>query len=114
MSLRTFAMMLVSLSSLLVAASSKEVEIPRSAYKDIYKYYAIEVSEKAKIYTLTYKRLSHNTMSFGRLELHCALRQVREMGQSNLSVKHIQNNPQAWYAPRIGTFQSDALAYLCH
>lgn len=102
------------LSSTLFGASAKEVEIPRSAYKDIYKYYVIEITPKANVRSLTYKRLSYDTMVFGRLELDCAKRCVREVGQSSLSAKHIQNNPQAWYTPRIGTFQADALAYLCH
>ncbi len=112
---------LVSLASLLLALSanaatkkSQETEIPRTAYKDIYKYYILEASKNATIYQVTYKRLGYDTILYGKVEINCPSKYIRSMGTSVKSVKEINTaNPTQWTRPTIGSIELDLITYVC-
>lgn len=95
------------------ASKTKEVEIPRTAYKDIYKYYVIEESKKNTNFILTYKRLSYDTTLYGKVEINCPSKVIRSLGTSIKSVKTISDSPTQWAQAKIGTIESDMITYVC-
>ena len=96
------------------ASKTKEVEIPRTAYKDIYKYYVIEESKKNTNFILTYKRLSYDTILYGKVEINCPSKVIRSLGTSVKSPKAIDSeNPTQWIQATIGTIESDMITYVC-
>lgn len=96
------------------ASKTKEIEIPRTAYKDQYKYYVLEESKKNTLFTLTYKRVGFDNFSFGKVEVNCPSRVIRSLGTSVTSVKSINTaNPSQWSQARIGAIESDMIAYIC-
>lgn len=96
------------------ASKIKEVEIPRSVYKDIYKYYVVEESKKNTNFILTYKRLSYDTMLYGKVEINCPSKVIRSLGTSIKSVKAINSDtPTQWAQARIGSIESDMITYVC-
>jgi len=94
-------------------SKSQEVEIPRTAYKDIYKYYVLEEGRQATISTITLRRQSFDTIVYIKAEVNCPSRYIRQVGSSTRSVRDIQNNPTQWYQPTIGTAEFDIITYLC-
>jgi len=111
---------LVSLASLLMVLSAnaatraQETEIPRTAYKDIYKYYILEVTRNATIYQVTYKRLGYDTILYGKVEINCPSKYIRSMGTNVRSVKDINTaNPTQWTRPTIGSIELDLITYVC-
>ncbi len=99
---------------LYAATPSSEVEIPRTAYKDIYKYFLLEKTKKTSHFEITYKRSNFDSIVYAKMEINCALRQVHEIGQSALSVKKIPYTPtNTWFTPRITSFQADLMNFVC-
>ena len=104
-----------ALSLLYALTPISEVEIPRTAYKSPYKFYLLEKTKKINTYEATYKCIGSDSLWFGKLEINCELRLVREVGESLASVKKITNNPsRAWYMPVITSFQADMMHFVCH
>ncbi|WP_041956403.1 hypothetical protein [Sulfurospirillum arsenophilum] len=92
---------------------SQEIEIPRTAYKDIYKYYVLEEGRQATISSITLRRQSFDTIVYIKAEVNCPSRYIRQVGSSTRSAREIQNNPTQWYQPTIGTVELDIITYLC-
>lgn len=96
------------------AAKPQENEVPRTVYKDIYKYYILEANKNATNFEVTYKRASFDSISYGKVQVNCAARYIKEVGASVRSPKEIAANPNAqWYQPAIGTIQFDMINYVC-
>lgn len=114
MVLKFFILLMGASFYLYGATPSGEVEIPRTAYKDIYKYYLLEKSKKSSHLEVTYKRSSVDSILYGKIEINCTIHQVHETGQSLLSVKKIPYTPtNKWYTPRISSFQADIMNFVC-
>ncbi len=95
-------------------SKTKEVEIPRTAYKDIYKYYVVEESKKNTTFILTYKRVSYSAILYGKVEINCPSRVIRSLGTSVKSPRAIMSeNPTQWMQAPIGTIESDMITYVC-
>lgn len=92
---------------------SQEIEIPRTAYKDIYKYYVLEEGRQATISSITLRRQSFDTIVYIKAEVNCPSRYIRQVGSSTRSAREIQSNPTQWYQPTIGTVELDIITYLC-
>jgi len=115
------AKIFISLASLLwvlganaATSQTQETEIPRTAYKDIYKYYILETNKNATIYQVTYKRLGYDTILYGKVEVNCPSKYIRSMGTSVRSVKDIStDNPTPWTRPTIGSIELDLITYVC-
>lgn len=96
------------------ASATKEVEIPRSAYKDMYKYYVLEESKKANNFQMTYKRVGQTSFDYGIVEINCAGKVIRLLGAATKSARDISTaNPGQWIKPAIGSIESDMIAYVC-
>jgi hypothetical protein len=108
---RIGAIFLITISAY---GASKEVEIPRTSYKNLYKFYVVEESKKNTNFVLSYKRLGYDTILFGKVEVNCPSKVIRSLGTSIKSVKDINTeNPTQWVKPTIGTIESDMISYLC-
>jgi hypothetical protein len=94
-------------------SKSQEIEIPRTAYKDIYKYYVLEEGKQATNSTITLRRQSFDTIVYIKAEINCPSRYIRQIGSSTRSAREIQNNPTQWYQPTIGTVELDIITYVC-
>ncbi len=96
------------------APKTKEVEVPRTAYQDIYKYYVLEESKKATNFQVIYKRVGASSFDYGIVEINCAGKVIRLLGKSVKSVRDINtDNPSPWIAPPLRTIESDMIAYVC-
>ncbi|MCD8543492.1 MAG: hypothetical protein LRY52_01120 [Sulfurospirillum cavolei] len=96
------------------AASKKEIEIPRTVQKDIYKYYVLEENKKATIFQVTYKRVGTNSFDYGKVEINCPSKVIRLLGKSVKSVQDISTStPGQWVKPAISTIESDMITYVC-
>ncbi|AFL67678.1 hypothetical protein [Sulfurospirillum barnesii] len=96
------------------AGRNNEVEVPRTAYKDPFKYYILSNTKQATIQQVTIKRLSYDTILYIKVEINCASRILREMGHNINSAKAISTNaPTQWYQPTIGSAQADIVTYIC-
>jgi hypothetical protein len=95
-------------------AKSKEVEIPRTAYKDLYKYYVVEESKKNTNMQLIYKRVGQTSFDYGIVEINCAGKVLRLLGTTTKSVRDISTaNPGPWSKAAIGSIEADMIAYTC-
>lgn len=93
---------------------SQEIEIPRTAYQDIYKYYVLEEGKQATVNFITLRRQSFDTIVYIRAEVNCPSRYIRQIGSSTRSARNIQaDNPSQWYQPTIGTVELDIITYVC-
>ena len=104
--------------ALLITASaygaSKEVEIPRTSYKNLYKFYVVAESKQNTNFLLTYKRLGYDTILYGIVEANCPSRVIRSLGTSVDSVRTINtSNPTQWIKPTFGTIELDMMTYFC-
>ena len=114
MILKFFALVMGASFYLYGATPSNEMEIPRTAYKDIYKYSLLEKTKKVSHFEATYERSSFDSILYGKIEINCTVRQVHEIGQSTLSAKKIPYTPtNKWYTPRITSFQADIMNFVC-
>ena len=108
-----FLMLSLVFFSLSVSAKTKEVEVPRSAYQDTYKYYVVEESKSTTNMRLTYKRVGATAFDYGIIEANCPSKVMRLLG-TGLNVKGISTaNPSQWVQPRIGTIEYDMMSYVC-
>lgn len=93
---------------------SQEIEIPRTAYKDIYKYYVLEEGKQATISSITLRRQSFDSIVYIKAEVNCPSRYIRQVGSSTRSAKEIRATaPTQWIQPTIGTAEWDIVAYTC-
>ncbi|MDD3343471.1 MAG: hypothetical protein PHR87_07855 [Sulfurospirillaceae bacterium] len=97
----------------LTSLVAQEVEIPRTAYQDIYKYYVLEVSKKANTQEITYRRQSHDAILFGKSEINCQQHAIRLLG-TGASSKTISSTPSQWFRPPIRAVESDMINFVCH
>jgi len=96
------------------AASKKEIEIPRTVQKDLYKYYILEESKKATIFQVTYKRVGISSFDYGKVEINCPSKVIRLLGKSVKSVQDINTaNPGQWVKPTLNTIEADMITYVC-
>jgi len=92
----------------------QEIEIPRTAYKDIYKYYVLEEGKQATLNYITLRRQSFDTIVYIKAEVNCPSRYIRQLGSSTRSAKEIRATaPTQWILPTIGTAEWDIVAYSC-
>lgn len=111
--IRIFVSLIIALSTYAVS-KSQDIEIPRTAYKDIYKYYLLETGKQATVNYATLRRQSFDTILYIKVEMNCPSRYFRQVGYSTQSAKNIPaNNLTEWYPPTIGTIESDIVAYIC-
>ena len=117
MSLKKYCVVLIPFLFMLNAYSAgrnSEVEVPRTAYKDPYKYYILSDTKQATIHQVSLKRLSYDTILYIKVEINCPSRVLREMGHNINSLKAIITNaPTQWYQPTIGSAQADIITYVC-
>ena len=115
--MRLFWLVTLTLSlglSAYAATITQEVEIPRTTLKDVYKYYVLEETKKNTTFIVTYKRLSSNTILYGKAEINCPSKVIRSLGQNVNSAKSIDvSNPTAWQKPTLGTIEFDMVTYVC-
>ena len=104
---------LVVLSTYSVS-KSQDIEIPRTAYQDIYKYYVLEEGRQATSSYITLRRQSFDTIVYIKAQVNCPSRYIRQIGSSTRSPKNIQpDDTQQWYLPTFGTIESDIITYVC-
>lgn len=95
-------------------SKSQEIEIPRTAYKDIYKYYVLEEGKQATLNYIILRRQSFDTIVYIKAEVNCPSRYIRTVGTSTRSAKEIRvTAPTQWTQPTIGTAEWDIVAYTC-
>ncbi|WP_263832114.1 hypothetical protein [Sulfurospirillum oryzae] len=95
-------------------SKSQEIEIPRIAYKDIYKYYVLEEGKQATTNYIILRRQSFDTILYIKAEVNCPSRYIRQLGTSTRSAREIQPaNPSQWYQPTMGTVELDIINYVC-
>ena len=94
-------------------SKSQEIEIPRTAYKDIYKYYVLEEGRQATLSTIILRRQSFDTIVYIKAEVNCPSRYIRQVGSSTRSARDIQGTQTQWYQPTIGTAEFDIVTYVC-
>ena len=104
---------LLSITALQAASKSNEVEFPRTAYQDNYKYYVLEEKKQNTTFVVTYKRAGFDSFVFGKVEINCPSRVIRSLGTSINSVKAIPMEPTPWIQPTIGTIEFDMISYVC-
>ncbi len=96
------------------ASKTQEVEIPRTAKKDIYRYFVIEETKKATIFQVTYKRVGQTAFDYGKVEINCPSKVIRLLGTSVKSVRDITvTSPGQWVKPALGTIEADMITYVC-
>ncbi len=96
------------------APRTKDVEVPRTAYQDIYKYYILEETKKATNFQVVYKRVGASSFDYGIVEINCAGKVIRLLGKSTKSVRAVNtDNPSPWIAPPLRTIEADIIAYVC-
>lgn len=95
------------------ASKSQEIEIPRSAYKDIYKYYVLEEGKQATLNYIVLRRQSFDTIVYFKAEINCPSRYMRLVGSSTQSARAIVANPTQWVQPTIGTAEWDIVNFAC-
>ena len=111
--IRIFLSLMVALSAY-AAPKSQEIEIPRTVYKDIYKYYLLETGKQATVNYATLRRQSFDTILYIKVEINCPSRYFRQIGYSTRSAKDIPaNGTTEWYQPTISTIESDIVTYVC-
>ena len=102
-------------TNLFSAPLSSDIEVPRSVYKDRYKYYIEERAHQGMLHFVTLKRISADSMLFVKTEIDCTSRIIREMGHSVSSTKKINTSPPPqWYKPKIISIEADLINYVCH
>ena len=92
---------------------SQEIEIPRTAYKDIYKYYVLEEGKQATLNYIIVRRQSFDSIAYFKLDVNCPSRYIRQVGSSTRSVSDIRATPSQWVQPTIGTAEWDIVTYVC-
>lgn len=111
--MRIFLSLMIALSAY-SAPKSQDIEIPRTAYKDIYKYYLLEVGKQATVHSVVLRRQSFDTILYIKVEINCPSRYFRQIGYSTRSAKEIPaNSTTEWYQPTISTIESDIVTYIC-
>lgn len=104
----------ISILATLSYAKSSEVEVPRTALKDQFKYYILSDTKQATVHQVSLKRLSYDTILYIKVEINCPSRMIREMGYNVNSLKAISTNkPSQWYQPTIGSAQADIITFVC-
>ncbi len=107
----------VSMVFILVTLSygrNSEIEVPRTALKDQFKYYILSDTKQATLHQVSLKRLSYDTILYIKVEINCPSRVIRELGYNVNSLKAISTNkPSQWYQPTIGSAQADIITYVC-
>lgn len=93
---------------------NSEIEVPRTALKDQFKYYILSDTKQATLHQVSLKRLSYDTILYIKVEINCPSRVIRELGYNVNSLKAISTNkPSQWYQPTIGSAQADIITYVC-
>jgi len=108
-----FFLTILALTHLFAAQKTNEIEFPRSAYQDRYKYYILEEKKQNTTFVVTYKRAGFDSFLFGKAEINCPSRVIRSLGTSTASVKNIPLQPSGWVQPTIGTIEFDMVSYVC-
>ncbi|ACZ11366.1 hypothetical protein [Sulfurospirillum deleyianum] len=107
----------ISMFFILVTLSygrNSEIEVPRTALKDQFKYYILSDTKQATLHQVSLKRLSYDTILYIKVEINCPSRVIRELGYNVNSLKAISTNkPSQWYQPTIGSAQADIITYVC-
>lgn len=113
MMIRIFLSLIIALSAY-SAQKSQDIEIPRTAYKDIYKYYLLEAGKQATVNYVVLRRQSFDTILYIKAEINCPSRYFRQIGYNARSPRDIPaNSLTEWYKPTIGTIESDIVTYVC-
>ena len=95
-------------------SKTQEVEVPRTVYKDTYKYYVIEEGKQATLNYITLRRQSFDSILYIKAEVNCPSRYIRQVGSSTRSVKEIRaTQPTQWLQPTIGMAEWDIVSYVC-
>ncbi|MCS3504982.1 hypothetical protein [Achromobacter sp. JUb104] len=108
--LASVAVGLLVLTQVSIAA---EVRIPRSMPGDKGKYYLLEKSTKGGIITAVARRDGVDSVVFTRTETNCKARKMRVLGESETSIRDINNTPSNWFDLVPGSSKSDLFNYLC-
>ncbi len=90
-----------------------EVRIPRSVQGDKGKYYLLERSTKGGIITAVARRDGVDSVVFTRTETNCKAGKMRVLGDSETSIREINNNSTKWFDLVPGSSKSDLFNYLC-
>ncbi|CUI36154.1 hypothetical protein [Achromobacter xylosoxidans] len=94
-------------------ADAAEVRIPRSVQGDKGKYYLLERTTNGGIITAVSRRDGVDSVVFTRTETNCKAGKMRVLGESETSIKDINNNSTRWFDLVPGSSKSDLFNYLC-
>ncbi|OZI64597.1 hypothetical protein [Bordetella genomosp. 4] len=103
----------VALVAVVQSSHAAEVRIPRSMQGDKGKYYLLERSTKGGIITAVSRRDGVDSVVFTRTETNCKTKKMRVLGESETSVRDINNNSTKWFDLVPGSSKSDLFNYLC-
>ena len=95
------------------SALAAEVRIPRSVQGDKGKYYLLEKSTSGGVITAVTRRDGVDSVVYTRTETNCKAGKMRTLGDSETSIRAINNNPSKWFDLVPGSSKSDLFNYLC-
>jgi hypothetical protein len=113
--MQKIVIILFCVSALFGAFESREVEVPRTAYKtDHFKYYITETAKKSNTYIVSIKRVSSSAITFFKAQINCSSKVFKSLGSSSKSASAINPNYSSpWFKPVLGSIEKDIMTQVC-